>query len=59
VETSSALNLSKEYLPQKELLRDVPPLFQDSNHREAEESLESLAQQREKILGELFGRFKR
>lgn len=44
----------------REMYRDVP-LFNDSlkSLPEEPESLESLAQQREKILGELFGRFKR
>ena len=39
--------------------RDVP-LFNDTSKSYGEESdsLESLAQQRERILGELFGRFK-
>jgi len=41
----------------KDTYKDVP-LFPDS-YPEENESLESLAQQREKILGELFGRFKR
>jgi hypothetical protein len=51
METNSALNQTKEYLYQKEIEKDIPPLFNQSIQHNTEESLESLAQQREKILG--------
>lgn len=59
-ETDSYMNFTKDIILNRDTYKDVP-LFNESlrSFHEEAESLESLAQQREKILGELFGRFKK
>jgi hypothetical protein len=39
METNSVLNLTKEYLSQKDIQKDVPQLFRESIQHNTEESL--------------------